>query len=288
MSEPRATDLSTDQDCRNCGNVFHGNYCNLCGEQAYVEQKKAMSHFLHESFHFITHIDSKFFRSWWLLMTRPAFLSTEICRGVKKKYFKPVNLFLIGVVLYLLFPFFQGLNVPLENHLSETYAPATRYLVDRKMNSKHLTYQELEKKFNDKSPKFAKVLLLLIIPLAGLVLSILFFRKRAYFYDHLMLAAELNTFYLYFTFFIIPLMFTIFVLARELVGVRGNVDIGDNITMPLYSIVFGAYSSLAFRRFYGVKWWWSTLMAVLFVVAHAFIVYTIYRLILMAIVLLFI
>jgi hypothetical protein len=39
-------------------------------------------HFLEDSFHFITHLDSKFFRTWWLIMTRPAVVSTDIAKGI--------------------------------------------------------------------------------------------------------------------------------------------------------------------------------------------------------------
>jgi hypothetical protein len=49
--------------CKNCGNQFLGKYCNECGEKVYTEHDKTFSHFLGETFHFITHWDSKILKA---------------------------------------------------------------------------------------------------------------------------------------------------------------------------------------------------------------------------------
>src|SRR5690349_21293596 len=115
--------------CKNCGNQFTGKFCNNCGEKVYTEHDKTFAHFIEESFHFITHIDSKFLRTWWLVMTRPAVVSTDISQGVRKRYYKPINLFLIGVVLYLLFPFFPGLNMPLRTHRQQLHGQVADWMI---------------------------------------------------------------------------------------------------------------------------------------------------------------
>ncbi|MBC7827098.1 MAG: DUF3667 domain-containing protein [Chitinophagaceae bacterium] len=274
-------------NCKNCSNQFVGNYCNLCGEKVFHERDKSVAHFFDESFHFLTHFDNKFFRSIWVVFTRPAKISTDIVQGIRKKYFKPLNLFLIGVILYLLFPFFQGLNLPLASHLKEGYAPYTRYLVKYKMSSRQLNADEIAFKFNSKSPKFAKVLLLVIIPLSGLALAALFFRNKNYYFDHITLAAELNTVYLYFTFFIMPLAFMIiFFIVRFLT--RTDIDLKDNISLPLYSLVFGSYCYMSFIRFYNERKLPALIKSILFLALHMLIVYFLYRIILLSVVFLFI
>src|SRR5437764_14672974 len=94
----------TSVTCKNCGNQFQGNYCNLCGEKVYHDHEKTFSHFLEETFDFITHFDSKFFRSLWLIFSRPGFLAREYADGKRTTYFSPLSLFLIVIVIYLLFP----------------------------------------------------------------------------------------------------------------------------------------------------------------------------------------
>lgn len=274
--------------CKNCGNQFAGNYCNHCGEKVYTDHDKTFAHFLEEGFHFLTHFDNKFFKSWWLAMTKPGFISTRISAGVRKPYFKPFSLFLVGVLLYLLFPFFPGLNIPLKFHRNEKYAAISRPMIEKKMRSKNLTLEELAVKFDAKSPKFAKVLLLVIIPLSAFALQLLFFGSRKYYFDHLTLSAEINTFFLYFVFFIIPLIATVAILVSWLFAQKGSFYIGDAIIEPVYLTIFGIYCTVSFRRFYGAKLIKAILKSALFLAAHWLIVYLLYRLILFCLVLLFI
>src|SRR5689334_12046869 len=149
-------------NCKNCGHAFAGNFCNLCGEKVYREHDKSLSHFFAEVFHFITHFDTKFFKTLWLVFTKPGLVSYEYCHGLRKKYFKPVSLFLVGVVLYLIFPVLRGLNVTLDSHLAQNNAIHVTFpakWVQSKMAHEHVTYQEINKHFEEKSPKVSKLLL---------------------------------------------------------------------------------------------------------------------------------
>ncbi|HYC28330.1 MAG TPA: DUF3667 domain-containing protein [Chitinophagaceae bacterium] len=275
--------------CKNCHNQFHGEYCNKCGEKVYTDHDKTLGHFLEESFHFFTHLDNKFFRSLWLVMTRPGFVSTQISHGIRKKYYKPLSLFIVGVILYLLFPVFQGLNTPMKYHLNDNrYGRVAQYIADTKMKNKHLTLEELAHKYDAKSPSFAKVLLLIIIPLSALALQLLTFYRKKYFFDQLTLASEINSFYLYFTFFVLPLLFILTVLVMRIFVHGWTFRLDDSILEPVVYTVVGAYTAIAFRRFYKEKMVWSIIKSALFLIAHSVIVYTIYRFILFCTVQLFI
>src|SRR5262245_37110875 len=108
----------TPVTCKSCGTRFEGSYCNNCGEKVYHAHDKSIKHFLEEAFHFNTHFDTKFFRTFWLIFKKPGFVSKEYCEDKRKKYFSPVSLFLIGVVIYLLFPALRGLNITFFNHIN--------------------------------------------------------------------------------------------------------------------------------------------------------------------------
>ena len=82
--------------------------------------------------------------------------------------------------------------------------------------------------------------------------------------------------------------FRIVVWIAWLFGSTGYMDIGDNITLPLYLAVFGTYCAFAFHRFYDAKPLWAILKSVLFLIGHGIIVYILYRIILFCLVLLFI
>lgn len=274
--------------CKNCGNQFNGKFCNNCGEKVYTEHDKTFSHFLGDTFHFITHWDNKLIKSWWLVMSRPGFVSSQIADGIRKPYYKPANLFIIGVILYLLFPFFQGLNMPMKYHLSELYGEIADHIVYQKMQLRHWTIDQVAEKFDHKSPAFAKILLLIIIPLSAFTLQALFRKKQRYFFDHITLASELNTFYLFFTFFGIPLLFVIAYFTARLLGIEIRSYLDDRISIPLHLSVFGIYIVIAFRRFYKENTMPAILKTALFLGAHWLIVYTLYRFILFCLVMLFV
>lgn len=277
--------------CKNCGRSFTGKYCNHCGEKVYTDEDKKFSHFVHESFHFATHLDTKFFKSLFLIFKRPGQLSVDYTSGIRKKYFPPTSLFLVGVILYLLLPLFQGLNMKFEYTL-HNFRFANLHLAERlaqaKAASKGISLNELAKLYDAKSAAFAKVLLLLILPLSGFALRLLFAKQRRYFFDHFVLSTELNTFYLYFTFFILSLVSIILHLLIKWLSGTENYYLGDLITMPAYLIAMATVSVIAFKKFYGISRRQAIGKSLLYLLLHSIIVYIIYRFILFLVTLLFI
>src|SRR5579871_2821131 len=108
---------STDPHvCKNCKHSFVGNFCNACGEKVYHENDRAFKHLFEEVLHFLTHFDGTLLRNIKTMLTYPGKVSEDFCYGIRKKYFKPLSLFLLLVILYLLFPLFGGLNMKLIYH----------------------------------------------------------------------------------------------------------------------------------------------------------------------------
>ena len=107
--------------CKACHNRFTGKYCNVCGEKAFDEHDKSMAHVAEEVFHFVSHLDGTLINTLRAIFTKPGQLSLDYCNGIRKKYFKPVSFFLLLVVVYLLFPVFRGLNMPLEGHFKQNF-----------------------------------------------------------------------------------------------------------------------------------------------------------------------
>ena len=275
-------------NCKNCGHAFAGNYCNVCGEKLYKEHDKALSHLFEEVFHFITHFDNKFFKTIWLVFRKPGLVSYEFCNGVRKKYFKPVSLFLVGVVLYLIFPVLRGLNVTLSSHLAQDKAmhiSFPRNWVEAKMADEHVTYAEFNKHFEEKSPKVSKLLMIIIIPFTGILLRFMFRKPPRFYFDHFTLAAEINTFYLYFTFLLVPLLINITYWLFKLIGGKHFYD-NEFVFLFLHLGALSLFATIAFRRFYGVKTWKAFLKSLLFLLGHTIIVYILYRLILFCVVML--
>jgi Protein of unknown function (DUF3667) len=102
--------------CKNCGNHFVDNYCSHCGQKAFEANDRHIIALFGELLHFVTHFEGSFWTSLKTMLMKPGQMSLDYCNGVRKKYFKPVSMFLFIVVLYLVFPGFLGLNVSLTEY----------------------------------------------------------------------------------------------------------------------------------------------------------------------------
>ena len=258
--------------CKNCGHVFSGNYCNHCGEKLYTEKDKNVLHFVEEGFHFLTHFDGKFFTSLKAIFLRPGQLSLDFSNGVRKKYFKPISFFLLLVVVYLLFPVFQGLNMKLQFHVQHSmYGHYAYKKVMLLMSERHLKEEELLRLYDYKSEKISKFLLFLLVPVMALISWGLGFWKRRLFFDHFVFAIEVLCFLILWGFLILPVLIFIPQALHLIPKVTGSSDAYIGICIL---VVVLAFIAIACRRFFNFPWWYSILYSVMAVfLLGAFIQY---------------
>lgn len=272
----------TQLTCRACGKNFTGNYCNNCGEKYYTEADRKVSHFLEEGLHFITHFEGKFFKTVRTIFTKPGKLSEDYCAGIRKPYFKPLSLFLLLVVVYLLFPKFEGLNQRLQYHqtsLYGTYAKAKVAELEKKYHP-----EDVELAFRAKSEKTSKFLLVIIIPLTALCFWALTYRRRKYFFDQMVFSTEINNFMLLWGFMLVPLLITIAGLISNTLTGGDSISIPDGVISFLMVFVMAVYIVFAARRFYQIKTWKAILFSLGYFIINFIVVQFIYKFILFAIV----
>jgi hypothetical protein len=264
--------------CKNCGHPFTGKYCNACGEKVYTDHDRTMAHIFEEGFHFFTHFEGTFFTTLKYIFTRPGKLSQDYCFGKRKSLFKPMSLFFLLVLIYLLFPVFEGLNMRLLYHLdSNFYGEYATRKAGIIAQSHNWPEAQLAEAFQKKSEKVSKFLLIILLPLTAFYFWAFTFRKRPYFFDQMVFATEINSVYLIWGFIILPLLLTLYVKASKAVFQSGPAWVTDeNIAYLLYSVLL-FYIVIAVRRFYKVKWVKAILISLLFYVAHWIIVQLIYK-----------
>ena len=242
--------------CKNCSNHFTGKFCNQCGEKIYNEKDKLIKHLFNDAVHFISHFDGTFLTSLKTAITKPGKISLDYCSGIRKKYFKPVPFFLLLVVFYLLFPRFQGLNMSAGTYASPQYGFTwlTIPMFKAKMKNHHVDFAEIAKRYDEKSPKVAKISLLLFIPLTSGVIGLLFINKRRPFFDHFILSTELLSFFIFLDFLVLPfLSFLVEKIAPQYNPVFYDGSWVDWMTQS----IFGLFIIIAFRRFYKEAQWIS-------------------------------
>lgn len=263
--------------CKSCGTQFEGRYCNNCGEKKYESHDRSLIHFFEEGLHFITHFEGTLFTTLKTMFTRPGKLSYDYCDGVRKKYFKPLSFFLLLIVLYLLFPVFEGLNMKMQYHINQSlYGDFALHKIQEKLAYTGYTETVLAEKFHVKGEKVSKFMLIVIIPLTALFFYACSFFKRKYFFDQMVFAAEINSFFLLWGFLLLPLLTTIINSVAHLLTGR-YIPFYDGVLGIMIYTVMCIYVAKAAKTFYGFKWWQAIVFTVLFYFAHTFIVYNLYK-----------
>jgi hypothetical protein len=226
--------------CTNCGSDSADVYCARCGEKQPGHHDLGVSHFAHDVFHELAHLDSKFFKTLRDLITKPGFLTQEYFAGRKSRYIPPLRLFLT------LFAFqFLALTV---------YKPAAMYTVAslkkfdkagaltkllEKAAIKRHTTEDYEQRIDERWHKNYSLLQLLNILGVALVLKLL--HRRRFLGEHLVFAAH----FLAFSYIVVLLVdWPVYAVAGFQPGPVQKVVFATTIGIQL------VYLFLAQRRFY--------------------------------------
>jgi hypothetical protein len=279
--------MENTSHCKNCSQPLLGKFCSNCGEKVYTSHDKSIGHFFEEGVHFITHFDGKFFTTLKTIVTKPGTLSLDYCNGIRKKYFKPLSLFLVVVVLYLLFPKFQGLNMKFATYVNKNnnYSFYAIPVAKNKLTTLQISGNELADHYNARSEKFAKPFLLILLPLSAFVLWLLFYRRRQLFFDHFVLSVELNTILIGLQFLLVPL---VAVISVKLYAPSESFFQDDSFSFFLLeNLLLLFITALAIKKFYNQNWWWTIIKSVLFLALYLFIIVDIYKMLLYITVMLF-
>jgi hypothetical protein len=92
--------MSSSSTCINCESALEADdvFCRKCGQQTHTH-RLSFGHLVHDIIHYFTHADKSIFRLIWLLLKQPGITVREYLHGKRKKYFPPVNFFLIAVAI---------------------------------------------------------------------------------------------------------------------------------------------------------------------------------------------
>lgn len=257
--------------CKNCNHEFEGKYCNQCGQKSYTDQDKSLSHLFEEIFHFLTHFEGTFLNTLKAVLFRPGKLSSDYCDGIRKKYFKPISFYLMIIVLYLIFPLFQGLNMEMKYYRNiSAFGSYIEHQIEEKITKEGITEAQLSEKFHKVSEKTSKILLLLFIPFTALFLYLLYFQKKRFAFDNFILATEINIFYLLVFYILFPVFYYFFV---ELSGLFMT---ENGIAVVIVS-GFWIYSTLVLKKVMHENWLMTGLKSIILVVIHSYFIMVVYK-----------
>ena len=188
---------NTTHICQSCQNEFIGLYCNQCGEKVILPSDRSFRKFLSNIMVAVTFADSKFFKSLWLVIVNPGFLSKDFTEGRTIKYLRPLSLFFVLNLIYFLFPLIQLFSASLKTQLNTTYGKLAQNLVAQRVIDLHVSAQAFEVLYNQKSNGLAKLLVIVFAIIASLPLNLFYSKRNRFFTDHVGLMVELACFNLF-------------------------------------------------------------------------------------------
>ncbi|MCE2996203.1 MAG: DUF3667 domain-containing protein [Cyclobacteriaceae bacterium] len=183
--------------CKSCGNSFHGNYCNECGEKVLKPADRSFKTFLSNILIAITFADSKMIKTLWLVLSKPGFVSKEFAEGRRVNYLKPISLFFVLNLIYFFFPLIQLFNATLTTQLSSPWGFYFKNVIAHKMVDMGLNLPSFQLIYHQKTVGFAKLMVMVFVVIASLPLNILYWKRNRFFTDHVGYMVELACFNLF-------------------------------------------------------------------------------------------
>jgi thiamine biosynthesis protein ThiS len=269
--------------CPTCGIRTSGSFCSVCGEKKFAPSDLSLHHFFSHALGEFFHFDSKIFRSFRLLFTRPGFLSAEYARGCRKPYLHPFQVFFIANLIYFfLQPLtgWTGLKTPLyvHTHMLGYNSLATR-LVAQRVAAKGISESDFTHAFDHVVDLQARSLVLLMVPMFALVLALLEWRNRRVFGEHLAFALH------FYAFWVITMFLVVFGLSKPVLLflqhrgiVFGETSLDHFLYLTGQALIL-VYLVPALRTFYHDKIGFAVVKALALIVAMDYMMH-LYRFIL--------
>jgi len=253
--EQEAPAIQTGWSCPTCLAQNRGNFCTQCGEKRPSPHDLGIGHLLSHAAETLFHWDSKIFRTFRVLFSRPGLLSAEYAAGKRKAYVHPFQVFFIANVLYfLLFPIlgWSGLKAPLPVY--EKMMPystwATR-LAEHRAAAKGISRAELIQRFDHVIDIQSRSMVLIMVPLFALAVAIVEWRKKRLAGEHLVFALHFIAVYLVLNFIVLGGGVTAVVSILRRWGITYSLGALNQFIGLADLMIFTVYLYFALRRFYG-------------------------------------
>jgi hypothetical protein len=256
--------------CKNCGHTIKQNFCPNCGEKRFNKNQLSFSHFVGEIFEGLTHFDNKFLRTVKTLVAKPGQLSLDYSEGIKVRYMRPIQVFLVVNLIYFFFVTGNIFSLQLQTYLNyKTFFDYnTKEIIKNRLAETSLTLGEYQELFNERVKENSKEFIFVFVPFYAVCFALLFFWKRKKFVEHIVFAAHFVCFMLLF------FLLEDYLLTRPFYTITGveYSENFDNFFQIFTIIIFSVYLFFAFRKFYKASVAWSIIAALAITLSFFFLI----------------
>jgi hypothetical protein len=177
------------ENCQNCNTPLQGKFCYACGQKVIEPEERTLTHFIYQFFGSAFFLENNFLKNLWTLLSRPGRLPLDFIEGRRKRWMPPFSLFLLINLFYFWYSPLSDLNLSLQEQLEQPHhSKWGAHLIDRKLKSDGITYDEYAAIYNRKSTGYSNSLVILHIPILAFFLSLYYYRKKYFYADHFIYA----------------------------------------------------------------------------------------------------
>ncbi len=245
--------------CPTCKTATDGKFCPSCGEQILIKPDYSFRGLFSETINVVTNLESNIFRSFSFLITRPGLLTAEYFLGRRKRYLKPLQLFIFCNIIFFFVQALSGFNslrTPLRVHLTQLpHSQIAQQRVTTVITQRGVSYKDYEAQFNSVIETHSKTLVFLMIPMVALGLKLLYVHGREYFVKHLVFATHFFSYYLL-------LLSVVYLLVRILSQLFKIHSIFSDLVITAFILSLAlVYLLFGLKRVYNERWLFATLKA---------------------------
>ncbi len=131
------------------------------------------------------------------------------------------------------------------------------------VSKKKISYSAFETKYNEKTGVLSKTLIFLFIPIYGVLFYGIFFGRKRYFVEHIVVATHLWAFILLLLALVVPAIAIVLIWWFDASSATAVIEANDNPISILLQFCIGAYLLFMFRRVYAVSYWYGMIAAAL-------------------------
>jgi hypothetical protein len=189
--EPGAFSLGK---CGNCGAELTGPFCSQCGEKRLTPKDYSLGHFIEEAIDSVTHLDSRFLRTFKLLFRKPGELSNAFFHGGRSRYTKPLSLFIIiNIVFFFVQPHTGLFGYKYSQYMKDQ---SHRAAVQEHLRETRESEQNYAARFNANLQNQKKSVLIFAVPVLALLMTVLFAGSGRTYAEHLVFSVQVYAFLL--------------------------------------------------------------------------------------------
>lgn len=240
--------------CLNCGATIKGDFCHNCSQRIRDNSDRSLSRLLGEFLSNTFFIDNRFFLSVWYLLRFPGRMTLEFIGGKRKKFISPVTLFLFVNLIYFFASPLSDYSISLADqiHPVQAFSKWTKEWVALKLQSEELEFQDYAITYQNMSDNISKAIMIINVPMIAVLVFLMAFRRRRYYYDSLIFA-----FHFFSLFLGSWIMLGWVAKFLDFLHIQDDSIIFDICYSMFAFIIPLIYAMLSIKKFIGIRWFWS-------------------------------